>query len=110
VLLAWATDLVGDGDAWSNARAKRHARSAHVRDAFHLRINGTRFVQPGTIGRRIVSFCCPKRKAGDRYAVPDQGQCSVSRRPVKARMDDVPSLPELHATAARLQGHGVKVL
>jgi len=25
-------------------------------------------------------------------------------------MDDVPPLPELDATAARLQGHGVKVL
>ena len=89
-----------------NPRLDRELRTAWEL----LRINGTRFVRPGTIGRRIVSFCCPKRKAGDRYAVPDQGQCSVSRRPVKARMDDVPSLPELHATAARLQGHGVKVL
>jgi len=25
-------------------------------------------------------------------------------------MDDVPPIPELDATAARLQGHGVKVL
>ncbi len=32
VLLAWGTDLVREGDAWSNARDKRHACSAHVRD------------------------------------------------------------------------------
>jgi DUF2075 family protein len=42
VLLAWGTDLVWDDDAWSNARAKRHARSAHVRDAFQLRVNAYR--------------------------------------------------------------------
>jgi hypothetical protein len=38
-LLAWSTDLVWEGQAWSNARAKRHARSAHVRDPFQLRVN-----------------------------------------------------------------------
>jgi hypothetical protein len=27
------------GDAWSNALAERHARSAHVRDPFQLRVN-----------------------------------------------------------------------
>ena len=50
VLLAWGTDLVweegagaeGASGAWSNARAKRHARSAHVRDAFQLRVNAYR--------------------------------------------------------------------
>ena len=53
VLLAWGTDLVweegaegagaeGTPGAWSNARAKRHARSAHVRDPFQLRVNAYR--------------------------------------------------------------------
>jgi len=63
--------------AWSNARAKRHARSAHVRDAFQLCVNAYRVLL--TRGRDgAVIF--------------------------------VPPLPELDATAARLQGHGVKVL
>jgi len=99
VLLAWGTDLMWEegaegaganeqGDrlgcrrpgapgAWSNARAKRHARSAHVRDAFQLRVNAYRVLL--TRGRDgAVIF--------------------------------VPPLPELDTTAARLQGHGVKVL
>ena len=42
VLLAWGTDLVWEGEAWSNARAKRHARSAHVRNALQLRVNAYR--------------------------------------------------------------------
>jgi hypothetical protein len=66
-----------DCDAWSNARAKRHARSAHVRDPFQLRVNAYRVLL--TRGRDgAVIF--------------------------------VPPLAELDATAARLQGHGVKVL
>ena len=81
VLLAWGTDLVwvddAEGGAWSNARAKRHARSAHVRDPSQLRVNAYRVLL--TRGRDgAVIF--------------------------------VPPLPELDATAARLQGHGVKVL
>jgi len=77
VLLAWGIDLVWDGDAWSNARAKRHARSAHVRDHFQLRVNAYRVLL--TRGRDgAVIF--------------------------------VPPVPELDATAGRLQGHGVKVL
>jgi len=85
VLLAWGTDFVweegagaeGASGAWSNARAKRHARSAHVRDAFRLRVNAYRVLL--TRGRDgAVIF--------------------------------VPPLLELDATAARLQGHGVKVL
>jgi len=50
VLLAWGTDLVweegagaaGAPGAWSNARAKRHARTAHVRGAFQPRDNAYR--------------------------------------------------------------------
>ena len=85
MLLAWGTDLVwekgagaaGASGAWSNARAKRHARSAHVRDPFRLRVNAYRVLL--TRGRDgAVIF--------------------------------VPPLPELDATAARLQAHGVKVL
>ena len=81
VLLAWGTNLMwedgADGGAWSNARAKRQARSAHVRDPFQLRVNAYRVLL--TRGRDgAVIF--------------------------------VPPLPELDATAARLRGHGVKVL
>jgi DUF2075 family protein len=85
VLLAWGTDLVleevdagaeGASGAWSNAHAKRHARSAHVRGAFQLRVNAYRVLL--TRGRDgAVIFVQPA---------------------------------ELDATAARLQGHGVKVL
>ena len=42
VLLAWGTDLMWTGDAWSNARAKNHARGTHVRDPFQLRVNAYR--------------------------------------------------------------------
>lgn len=77
VLLAWGTDLMWSGDAWSNARAKNHARGTHVRDPFQLRVNAYRVLL--TRGRDgAVIF--------------------------------VPPMTELDATAARLQGHGVKVL
>jgi len=77
VLLAWGTDLVWESEAWSNACAKRHARSAHVRDPFQLRVNAYRVLL--THGRDgAVIF--------------------------------VPPLPCEGATAAQLQGHGVKVL
>ena len=77
VLLAWGTDLMWSGDAWSNARAKNHARGTHVRDPFQLRVNAYRVLL--TRGRDgAVIF--------------------------------VPPMAELDATAARLQGHGVKVL
>ena len=42
VLLAWGTDLMRVDEEWSNARAKRHARSAQVRDPFQLRVNSYR--------------------------------------------------------------------
>ncbi len=42
VLLAWGLDLVRARSRWSNAWAKRHARSAHVRDPFQLRLNAYR--------------------------------------------------------------------
>ena len=42
VLLAWGTDLTWKGGAWSNARAKNHARGTHVRDPFQLRVNAYR--------------------------------------------------------------------
>ena len=54
MLLAWGTDLVWDGDAWSNARAKRHARSAHVRNAFQLRVNQYRVPLARGRGRAVV--------------------------------------------------------
>jgi DUF2075 family protein len=81
VPLARGTNLMwedgADGGAWSNARAKRRARAAHVRDPFQLRVNAYRVLL--TRGRDgAVIF--------------------------------VPPVAELDATAARLQGHRVKVL
>ena len=66
----------GAAGAWSNARAKRHARSAHVRDPLQLRVNAYRVLL--TRGR-------------------------------EATVIFVPPLPCEGATAARLQGRGVKV-
>lgn len=46
VLLAWGTDLIrlarGGHEAWTNELAKQHARSAHVKDPFRLRLNAYR--------------------------------------------------------------------
>lgn len=42
VLLAWGTDLCRVNGEWSIAHAKRHARSAHVKDPFRLRLNAYR--------------------------------------------------------------------
>lgn len=42
VLLAWGTDLIRENERWSNAHAKRHARAAHVKDPFQLRLNAYR--------------------------------------------------------------------
>jgi hypothetical protein len=61
VLLAWGTDLVRQSDRWSNAWAKRHARSAHVRDPFQLRLNAYRVLL--TRGRDCaVIFVPPMRE------------------------------------------------
>ena len=57
MLLASGTDLAWDGDAWSNARAKRHARSAHVRDPSQLRVNAYRVLLPR--GRDGAVFFVP---------------------------------------------------
>ena len=77
MLLAWGNDLIWEGEAWSNARAKRLARATHVRDPFQLRVNAYRVLL--TRGRDgTIIF--------------------------------VPPLPELDATAARLQAHGAKAL
>jgi hypothetical protein len=46
VLLAWGTDLLWPGDAWSNARARNHARDTLVRDPYQLRVNAYRVLPP----------------------------------------------------------------
>ncbi len=77
MLLAWGTDLLWTGDAWSNARAKNHARGTHVRD-------------PSSCASTPTACCSPRGRDG--------------------AVIFVPPVAELDATAARLQGHGVKVL
>jgi len=68
VLLAWGTDLVWEGEAWSNARAKRHARSAHVRDAFQLRVHAYRVLLTRGRARPLA-------------AAPPMSLCARSPRP-----------------------------
>jgi hypothetical protein len=41
-LLAWGTDLVRHGGAWSNDSARGYKRGAKVRDPFQLRVNAYR--------------------------------------------------------------------
>jgi hypothetical protein len=77
MLLAWGPDLAWEDEAWSNARAKHHARSAHVRAPFRLRVN---------------AYCVLLTRGRDGTVI------------------FVPPLAELEATAARLEGHGVKAL
>ena len=42
VLLAWGTDLVREGGAWTNRMARRYKRGTTVRDPFRLRLNAYR--------------------------------------------------------------------
>ena len=42
VILSLGTDLLWTGDAWSNARAKNHARGTHMQGPFQLRVNAYR--------------------------------------------------------------------
>ncbi|MCU0294388.1 MAG: hypothetical protein MUF10_20770 [Thermoanaerobaculaceae bacterium] len=42
MLLAWGTDLLWTGDAWSNIRSKDHARGTHMQGPFQLRVLLTR--------------------------------------------------------------------
>jgi hypothetical protein len=92
MLLAWGPDLAWEDEAWSNARAKHHARSAHVRAPFRLRVNAYRVLltrgRDGTV-------------SSTRYALTRSRDGAVIF---------VPPLAELEATAARLEGHGVKAL
>jgi len=74
VLLAWGTDLVRDGERSSNAYAKRHARSAHVRDPFQLRLNAYRVLL--TRGRDCAIVYVPPMAELDETASWLQG-CGV---------------------------------
>jgi hypothetical protein len=65
-LLAWGTDLVRDDNRWSNAWAKRHARAAHVRDAFRLRLNAYRVLL--TRGRDCAIIYVPPMRELDATA------------------------------------------
>ena len=43
---AGAPAAAATANAWSNARAKNHARGTHVRDPFQLRVNAYRVLLP----------------------------------------------------------------
>jgi DUF2075 family protein len=73
-LLAWGTDLARDGERWSNASAKRHARAAHVRDPFQLRLNAYRVLL--TRGRDCAIIYVPPMRELDQTAAWLQG-CGV---------------------------------
>jgi len=51
-----------------------------------------------------------RARPGPATLFPTKVSAGATRRRVTAQMDDVLPLPELDATAARLQGHGVKVI
>ncbi len=73
-LLAWGTDLVRDDKRWSNAWAKRHARAAHVRDPFNLRLNAYRVLL--TRGRDCAIIYVPPMTQLDQTAAWLQ-ECGV---------------------------------
>lgn len=66
VLLAWGTDLMRIDGRWSNAHAKRHARAAHVKDPFQLRLNAYRVLL--TRGRDGTVIFVPLRTDLDETA------------------------------------------
>ena len=74
VLLAWGSDLVRDDSRWSNAHAKRHARAAHVRDPFQLRLNAYRVLL--TRGRDCAIIFVPPLRELDETAAWLQ-ECGV---------------------------------
>ena len=74
VLLAWGADLLRDDDRWSNTLAKRHARSAHVRDPFQLRLNAYRVLL--TRGRDCAIIYVPPLRELDETATWLQ-ECGV---------------------------------
>jgi hypothetical protein len=80
--------------ARTNEYAKRHQRASHVKDPYRLRVNPYRvLLTRGRKGRRSRAFA---RGAGG--------------APRHAAVIFVPPDPLCDATAAWLQGHGVKVL
>ena len=68
--------------------------------AYPVFVLGGVFIQEAD-GRKLSWSCCPKGKAGDRYAVPDQGQCRRTLR-VCQRDSCTTTLP-----MARIRRHGI---
>lgn len=66
-LLAWGTDLMRVGGAWSNAKARGYRPGANVRDPFQLRINAYRVLL--TRGRdACVTFVPPLSELDETFA------------------------------------------
>ncbi|MBU1671275.1 MAG: DUF2075 domain-containing protein [Actinobacteria bacterium] len=57
VLLAWGTDFVRTGGAWSNRKARGYQRSSMVKDPFRLRVNAYRVLM--TRGRDATVVFVP---------------------------------------------------
>ncbi len=67
VLLAWGTDLIRQGQTWSNRFAKKYQRQAQIRDAMQLRRNAYRVLL--TRARDgVVVFVPPLPILDDTYA------------------------------------------
>jgi len=105
VLLAWGTDLVWEGEAWCNARAKRHACSAHVRDPFQLRVNAYRALL--TRGRDGAVIFVPPVAELDAIAAQLQGHrvrvLGQGPSPAAAGPTPVRQFHPVHPDRARLR-------
>jgi hypothetical protein len=65
-LLAWGTDLVRQGGAWSNTKARGYKRGVKVRDPFQLRVNAYRVLL--TRARDVtVVYVPPIGELGETY-------------------------------------------
>ena len=65
-LLAWGTDFVRAGGAWSNGRARGYKKGAKVKDPFQLRMNAYRVLL--TRGRdATVVFVPPLTELDETY-------------------------------------------
>ena len=65
-LLAWGTDFIREGGAWTNRFAKRYAKPASIRDAFQLRRNAYRVLLTRSRDATVV-FVPPDDRLNETY-------------------------------------------
>jgi hypothetical protein len=65
-LLAWGTDFIREGGAWTNRFAKRYAKPGSIRDAFQLRKNAYRVLLTRARDATVV-FVPPEARLDETY-------------------------------------------